>query len=105
AGAGSKAAEPGRWTVSTRAIGEVLTTEIRCDDLRLLLFACPEDESALRIEASIEALTGAGGAGDPAPPGVVPGPLARAVDVLSGLVGELSHGPRRRAGAVALYQS
>src|SRR5205085_9780346 len=38
AGAGSTRTEPGRWTVSTRAIGEVLTTELRCDDLRLLLF-------------------------------------------------------------------
>src|SRR5205085_2591827 len=105
AGAGSTRTEPGRWTVSTRAIGEVLTTEIRCDDLRLLLFASPEDESARRIEASLEALTASGADRDAAAAGVVPAPLARAVEVLTGLVGDLSRGPRRRAGAVAFYQS
>ena len=99
--------KPGQWTVSTRSIGEVLTTEIRCDDLRLLLFAKPADETARQIESRLEDLLSSDLGGDETYAGTasVPGPLQHAVDVLLELVEDVEAATQRRAGALALYHS
>ena len=96
-----------QWSVSTRSIGEVLTTEIRSDGLRLLLFARPTDESARQIEARLGELLAADGGPDTeySSTGAVPAPLQRAVDVLLQLVADVERVTHRRAGALALYQS
>ena len=97
----------GQWSVSTRSIGEVLTTEIRSDGLRLLLFSRPSEETARQIEARLEELLAADGAteGLHSGTGAVPAPLQHAVDVLLELVGDVERVTQRRAGALALYQS
>lgn len=96
-----------QWSVSTRSIGEVLTTEIRSDGLRLLLFARPTDESARQIEARLGELLAADGGPEAeySSTGAVPAPLQRAVDVLLQLVSDVERVTQRRAGALALYQS
>ena len=97
----------GKWSVSARSVGEVLTTDIRSDGLRLMLFAPPSDETARQIEARLEELL----APDPASEtrysgvGAVPAALQHAADVLLELVGDVERATRRHAGALALYQS
>src|SRR5258706_2914214 len=104
---GSRArAKTGQWSVSTRSIGEVLTTEIRCDDLHLMLFAKPTVETARQIESRLEDLLSADVPDDDSTgTGSVPGPLERAVEVLLDVVLEVEQATGRHAGAIALYQS
>src|SRR5437773_5329053 len=83
--------KPGQWSVSTRSIGEVLTIEIRSDELRLLLFAKPAVETARRIESRLGDLLSADLGGDEANygTGAVPPALQHAVDVLLELVDDV----------------
>ncbi len=97
----------GQWTVSTRSIGEVLTTEIRSDELRLLLFAKPAVETARQIESRLGVLLTSDLGAQDAHSGTsaVPARLQHAIDVLLELVEDVEAATQRRAGALALYHS
>ena len=97
----------GQWSVSTRSIGEVLTTEIRSDGLRLLLFTGPSEETARQIEGRLEELLATDSIVENPllGMGAVPAPLQYAVDVLLELTADVERVTQRRAGALALYQS
>src|SRR5262245_27730651 len=102
-----EAAEAGRWTISTRSIGEVLTTEIRSDRLRMMLFSKPSDETAFEIEQRASELLELDTLleSQASTPGSVPEPLRRAVIALQSLVGTTEHATQRPAGAVVFYFS
>ncbi len=99
--------DAGRWSVSTRAIGEVLTTDIRCDGLRMLLFSKPSERTAREVERRLMALFEVQPSPTASEDGETSAPalLHRAVVLLRGLVAEAERATERPAGAVALYYS
>ncbi len=100
-------AEHAGWLVSTRSVGEVLTTELRGDDLRIVLFSMPSLATALEINLRIGDLldTRTATQWDAYGPRGIPGPLHRAAVMLIDLVGELEQLSGARAGALAFYGS
>src|SRR5436190_14072015 len=81
----------GQWSVSTRTVGEVLTTEVRSHSLRVLLFSNASSDIAIEIERRVGDLFDSDGPADLGAhgPRSIPGPLRHATLALLDLVGEL----------------
>ena len=104
---GTQSPSTGKWAVSTRSVGEVLTTDIRGDGLRVLVFSTPTDRTTGEIEARLVGLADSAleAAGHDVGPRPVPGLLHHCLLAAIDLVGDLEHATRAPAGAVAFYGS
>lgn len=96
----------GHWTVSTRAVGEVLTSELRGNHLRILLFSIPSVDVAFEIQQRMEGLFADGDSASTGyGPRSIPNALRRAALTLLDLTAAIGRTTGAAAGAIAFYST